>query len=408
MTVYFYQATDKSGKFVEGDIEAADYHVAVQRIRGLNYFPIHVWQEKPKKQSAILLKAPSFNILPPVSQKELMNFTQQLGTLVTSGLTLDKSLATLVQLTEKEKTRAIVADIHKRVHGGNTFSAALAEHPRVFSKLYINMVRTGEAGGALGSVLGRLTEFMEKSEELKGNIRSAMIYPSLLVLVGGSAVVVLMTVVIPKFAAIFGDMGKTLPLATVFLLFVSSLFARYWWLLLLVLTAMIAGFIWYLKTEKGKYRWDKLTLRLPLFGSLIQKIEVSRFSRTMATLLASGVPVLQSLAITRTILGNSVIAKAMDTLHEGLKGGKGLSEPLRKLGVFPPLAVHMITVGEETGAMDEMLTKISAAYDKEVERSIKQMISLIEPLMILLMGGIVGFIVISMLMAIFSINEIPL
>lgn len=406
MTVYFYQATDKNGKFIEGDLDAPDYRMAIAKIRSLNYFPVHVWEEKPKKN--ISLKIPDFGFLPQVPQKELLNFTQQLATLVNSGLTLDKSLSMLVQLTEKEKTREILADIHDRVHAGNTFSASLAEYPRVFSKLYTNMVRAGEAGGVLGSVLSRLTDFLEKSEELKGNIRSAMIYPILLVLVGGSAVVVLMTVVIPKFASIFGDMGRTLPLSTQFLLSTSSFLASYWWALLLLFTAGIATLMVYLKTEAGKYRWDDLALKLPLFGSLIRKIEVSRFSRTMSTLLTSGVPVLQSLFITRTILSNSVIAKAMDRLYDGLKGGKGISEPLGKLSVFPPLAVHMITVGEETGTMDEMLAKISVAYDKEVERSIKQLISLIEPFMILLMGGIVGFIVISMLMAIFSINEVPL
>lgn len=406
MTVYFYQATDKNGKFIEGDLDAPDYRMAIAKIRSLNYFPVQVWEEKPKKN--ISLKIPDFGFLPQVPQKELLNFTQQLATLVNSGLTLDKSLSMLVQLTEKEKTREILADIHDRVHAGNTFSASLAEYPRVFSKLYTNMVRAGEAGGVLGSVLSRLTDFLEKSEELKGNIRSAMIYPILLVLVGGSAVVVLMTVVIPKFASIFGDMGRTLPLSTQFLLSTSSFLSSYWWALLLLFTAGIATLMVYLKTEAGKYRWDDLALKLPLFGSLIRKIEVSRFSRTMSTLLTSGVPVLQSLFITRTILSNSVIAKAMDRLYDGLKGGKGISEPLGKLSVFPPLAVHMITVGEETGTMDEMLAKISVAYDKEVERSIKQLISLIEPFMILLMGGIVGFIVISMLMAIFSINEVPL
>ena len=406
MTVYFYQATDNNGKFIEGNLDAPDYNMAVIKIRGLHYFPVHVWEEKPKKEFS--LKLPSLGFLPPVPQKELLSFTQQLATLVNSGLTLDKSLSMLVQLTTREKTRKILTEIYNNVHAGKTFSAALTEHPRVFSKLYTNMVRAGEAGGVLGSVLNRLTDFLEKSEELKGNIRSAMIYPALLVLVGGSAVVVLMTVVIPKFASIFGDMGKTLPTSTTFLLNLSSFLSTYWWVILLLLAMGTAALMVYLKTEDGKYRWDSLALKLPLFGSLIRKIEVSRFSRTMSTLLTSGVPVLQSLFITRTILSNSVIAKGMDHIYNGLKGGKGISEPLQKLALFPPLAVHMITIGEETGTMDEMLAKISVSYDKEVERSIKQLISLIEPFMILLMGGIVGFIVISMLMAIFSINEVPL
>lgn len=407
MSVYFYQATDRSGKLIEGDLEAPDYRKAVLKLRTLNYLPIKVSLEKPKKSVSIDLNFSGFAFLPPVSQKELLNFTQQLATLVSAGLTLDKSLSILVNLTQKPKAKEVLSGIQKRVHSGSTFADALAEHPKIFSNLYVNMVRAGEAGGVLGAVLNRLLEFMEKTDEMKKSVQSALVYPVLLTLVGGAAVAVLMTVVIPKFADIFGDMGQSLPMSTAFLLALSSFLASYWWAILLVLIGVGVTFKINLKNEKFKFQWDTLVLRLPLFGSLMRKIEISRFSRTLGTLIKSGVPILQALYIIQSILNNSVIAKAVEKLHKGLKGGKGISGPLAKTSVFPPLAIHMITVGEETGTLEEMLTKVSDNYDKEIEQSIKQIIALIEPFLILLMGLVVGFIVISMLLAIFSINDVP-
>lgn len=405
MTDFFYQATDRTGQLIEGNVDAPDFRAAVQRVRNLNYLPIQVSEQRPKQNLLLNLKIPSFRFFPVISQKDLLGITQQLATLISSGLTLDKSLSILVKLSEKKELRETLTEIQKRVHGGSTFADALAQYPQVFSRLYINMVRAGEAGGILGTVMLRLAGFLEKSHELKNNIQSALVYPILLTLVGGGAVVVLMTLVIPKFADIFGDMGQTLPLPTQLLLMLSGFISNYWWALLLLFFGAIAAFRMYLKSEKGKYQWDSLMLKLPLLGSLIQKIEVSRFSRTLSTLLSSGVPILQAFSIVSSILNNSVVVAAMEGLHKGLKGGKGIAAPLQQTTVFPPMAVHMIAVGEETGTLGEMLTKVADTYDKEVEQSIKGLISLIEPLMILLMGAVIGFIVISMLMAIFSIND---
>ena len=407
MTVYSYQATDRTGKLIEGNIEAVDHRFAVQKIRNLNYLPIQVSEGQSHRNLSFDLKLPGLKFTRSVSSNQMVVLTQQLATLVSSGLTLDKSLSILVKLTEKDTAKDIFTNIQHRVHGGSTLADALAQYPKIFSKLYVNMIRAGEAGGVLGTVLLRLADFLEKTQDLKNNIKSASIYPAVLLFVGISAVMVLMTVVIPKFADIFEDMGQ-LPLPTVFLLALSEFFASYWWAMLLALVAGVIAFKMALKNEKTKFKWDGLMLKVPVLGSLIQKIEVSRFSLTMATLLKSGVPILQSLFIVRSILTNNVIADAMENLHKGLKGGKGISGPLQKLAVFPPLAVHMITVGEETGNLEEMLTKVSVTYDKEVENAIKSLISLIEPIMILFMGCIIGFIVISMLMAIFSVNEIPL
>ena len=406
MTVYYYKATDQNGKYVEGDISAPDYRGAVQKIRKLNYFPVKVSEEKKssKLSAGMRLSLPIWGS--PIPIKELMTLTQQLATLVNAGLTLDDSLSTLIKLAETGNIKSILSGIRKKVHGGNSFADALAEHPKVFSKLYVNMIRAGEAGGILGETLSRLAMFMEKSVELKNSIRSAMVYPAILTFVGGTAVITLITFVIPQFSKLFEEMGAALPLPTQIMLGISSAIINYWPALILGTLGFISAFIFYIGTNKGRLRWDEILLKLPLFGPLIRKIEVSRFSLTMATLLKSGVPILQAMGIVQSIMINRVIADSVTNLRQALKRGKGLSGPLEEAKIFPPMAVHMITVGETSGALDEMLTKVSKTYDKEVEQSIKQVISLIEPMMILLMALIIGFIVISMLLAIFSANDI--
>ena len=406
MTVYYYKATDQNGKYVEGDISAPDYRGAVQKIRKLNYFPVKVSEEKKssKLSAGMRLSLPIWGS--PIPIKELMTLTQQLATLVNAGLTLDDSLSTLVKLAETGYIKSTLSGIRKKVHGGSSFADALAEHPKVFSKLYVNMIRAGEAGGILGETLSRLAMFMEKSVELKNSIRSAMVYPAILTFVGGTAVITLITFVIPQFSKLFEEMGAALPLPTQIMLGISSAIINYWPALILGILGFISAFTFYIGTNKGRLRWDEILLKLPLFGPLIRKIEVSRFSLTMATLLKSGVPILQAMGIVQSIMINRVIADSVTNLRQALKRGKGLSGPLEEAGIFPPMAVHMITVGETSGSLDEMLTKVSKTYDKEVEQSIKQVISLIEPMMILLMALIIGFIVISMLLAIFSANDI--
>ena len=406
MGVFSYKATDSQGNFVEGQIDAPDYRLAVEQIRKLQYFPIQVQEGKTKKGFGGNIDIPMPEFFNRVSTTELMSLTHQLATLVDSGLTLDTSLGNMVKLADGEKAREVLSDIHKRVHAGSAFADALAEYPKVFGRLYINMVRSGEASGKLTETLFRLAHFLEKAEDLKGNIVRAMIYPMILVLAGGSAIVFIFTFIVPKFKGLFEEMGDALPLPTKIMLAMSNVVTNYWWAMLLILTCGIIAFVQYFKNPNGRLHWDGLVLKMPLFGILVQKLEVSRFSLTMASLLKSGVPVLQALIIVKTVLSNRVIVSAMNDLEQGLKGGKGLSGPLQKSGVFPQMAVHMITVGEASGSLDKMLSKVSDSYEKEVERSIKHMVSLIEPLMILFMAGIIGFIVVSMLLAVFSINEV--
>ncbi len=406
MTVFFYKATDKSGKYIEGDVDAPDYRAAVQHVRRLNYFPIKISQDRPRKALASDWQIPGLGFFSRVTQKDLLTVTQQLATLIDAGITLDSSLSNVAQLADKPRVREVLNDVQKRVHSGSSFAEALAEHPRVFSRLYINMVRAGETGGVLSASLARLAGFMERSEDLKSSIRSAMVYPAILVLVGGGAVVFLFAVVIPQFDQLFQELGQALPWSTQLMLWFSEGVTNYWWLLLFLLIMAFTAFRFYVNSDKGGKQWDRLMLKTPLLGSLIQKIEVSRFSFTLATLLKSGIPVLEAVTLVKTILTNRVLVASMDQLHEGLKGGKGLTVPLQQANVFPSLAIHMITVGETSGSLDTILEKMAKTYDKEVEVALKRMLSLVEPAMILIMAVLIGFIVISMLMGIFSVNEV--
>ncbi|MFQ5482839.1 MAG: type II secretion system F family protein [Nitrospinaceae bacterium] len=406
MPTYFYQATDHSGKFVEGDLEAPDYRIAVEKVRKLNYFPVRVSAEPNRAQLGDGLKLPSVDWLQRVTTRELLNFTQQLATLVGAGLTLDKGLTIIVQLTEHPKARSVFSDVQKRVHAGSTFAEALAAYPEVFPTLYVSMVRAGEVGGVLTLVLDRLTDFLETSQDMRAKIVSSLIYPLILLVVGGAAVVFLVTYVVPKFTSIFADMEASLPLPTRLLLGFSQVASQYWWALILVGVAAIGGASYYVRSDSGKPKWDGFLLHIPLVGDLIRKIEVSRFARTFATLQKSGVPVLQAMGIVRKLVNNLVISKALDGLQDALKGGQGLSRPLAKAGVFPPLAVHMIVVGEETGALDDMLVKVADIFDKEVDTALKRVVGLVGPVLILLMGMCVGFIVISVLWGMISINDL--
>jgi len=335
-----------------------------------------------------------------------MNFTQQLATLISSKLTLDKSLSITTQLTEKENTREILQDIQKRVHSGSNFADTLASYPDVFSNMYVNMVRAGEMGGVLDVVLNRLADYLEKKEETKGKIVNAMIYPAILLVLGAGAIVFLMTFVVPRLSGLFEDKGEAIPFITHVLLKSSNLMDQYWWSL--VLGLMLAVFIFwiFLQGDFGRTLWDRLILKLPVSGDLVRKIKMSRFSRTMATLLNSGVPVLQGLETVRSVINNRIVASAMEHLKDGLKSGQGISKPLQKANVFPPLAVHMIVVGEETGELEDMLVKVADTYDKEVNNAVQRALKLIGPVLVLSIGGSIILIVFSILLGMMEVTDI--
>jgi general secretion pathway protein F len=303
--------------------------------------------------------------------------------------------------------RETVKDVLKKIEEGNSLAEALGNHPRIFPKLYINMVKAGESGGFLETILARLAQYLESSKEIRETLISVMIYPLILTFVSGLSIAILVTFVIPRFAKIFSDMGQAIPLPTQIILWISHAVKSYWWGGLGAVILVYYGWKLYTRDEERKFGWDRFKLKWILVGDLIKKVEVARFSRTLGTLLQSGVPILPALNLVKEVSLNSVISRSIGNLHDRLREGKGISKSLVETDVFPPLAVHMIGVGEETGRLDEMLIKVAETYEENVRNSLKRFISLLEPLIIVIMGGAVGFIVISMMLAIFSINEIP-
>jgi len=400
---FSYKATDRLGKIFEGAMEGRDEKAVVESLQKLGYIPIRV----SANQAQGTMKPRLRSYFERVTLKDLMLFTQELSTLIEAGLPLDRSLQILAELTEKEKFREVVKDLLRKIEAGSSFSEALSTYPNIFPRLYTNMVKAGEVGGVLNLILARLTKYLQTSKETREYLVSVMIYPALLTLVSGASIVILLTFVIPRFAKIFADMGGTIPLPTQILLSVSQFVKNYWWAIAGGLLAIGFGIRNYTRQGEGKVQWDQLKLRLAIVGNLVRQKEIAGFARTLGTLIQSGVPILQALQIVRETVSNEVIARSIGEVHTGVKQGGSISKTLQNQGIFPPLAVHMMTVGEETGKLDEMLMRVAETYEASLQTALKRFISLLEPMLILFMGLVIGFIVVSMLLAIFSINEIP-
>jgi general secretion pathway protein F len=396
VAVFSYQATTLEGVLVEGVVEAPDEKVAIERLRDTGVIPLRLTAPK----GGI---AKRFSARP--SRTGLLTFTTELSALLAAGLPLDRGLNILTDISEGKEMKAVVQAILKSIREGSSFSDALQKHPRVFPRLYVSMVRAGESGGVLDVVLDKLNEFLESAKELKDSVMSAMIYPTILAVTGGISIIILLTFVIPKFSVIFDQMGGALPLPTKIVLAVGDGLRSYWWLAAGIGFGLAALFKWYVRTEKGSYRWD--AVKLKLLGDIVAKLETARFCRTLGTLLKSGVPFLQALGNAKDVVTNKVIASSIDVVAGAVKEGKGMAGPLGEAGTFPPLALSMIKVGEETGQLDTMLLKVAGTYEKGLRDTVKRFMSLLEPVMILSMGLVIGFIVISMLIAIFSITELP-
>lgn len=396
MGIFSYKATTADGAIVEGVIEAADERDVAERLKNSGIIPLSIASPKEGLGKRFVRKS---------SRGDILTFTTELSSLLGAGLPLDRSLNILSDISEGSEMKNIIKSVLKSIREGSSFSDALQKHPRVFPKLYVNMIRAGEAGGVLDVVLDKLNEFLESSRELKDHVFSAMIYPVILLFTGGASIVVLLTWVLPKFSVIFSEMHTQLPASTRLIIGFSEAIASYWWILL---ACIIGGWIIfrnYVKTEAGRLQWD--SFKLKLIGDVITKIETARFARTLGTLLRSGVPLLQALHNSKDIINNRVIASAIDAVSKGAKEGKGIATPLADSNVFPALALSMIKVGEETGQLDTMLLKVAVTYEKSLRIAIKRFVSLMEPAMILGMGLVIGFIVLSMLMAIFSITDLP-
>ena len=408
MTQFSYKATDQRGKIVTGTQDASDEKGVVAALQAQGYIPIRITSSaKVSSRLSSGWEKSIFGFLKKVSDKDILRFTEDLATLLSSGLTLDRSLQILRDAADKQALTSLLGDVLKAVEKGGYLSDALADHPKEFSQFYVNMVKAGEAGGFLDLILERMNIYLRDIKDLKDYIVSAMIYPLFLICIGGISILILLTYVIPKFAVIFSDLGQAIPLSTQVLLSTAAFFQKYVLLLLAIFAALI--FFWrrFSKSPAGRYRIDSFLTTLPVAGGFIQELETARFARTLGTLIKSGVPILGSLTLVQGVIHNRVVAESLDVIRERVREGEALSKPLADSDRFPQLATQMITVGEETGRLDEMLFKIGDIYEKKVRNFIKRGMSLMEPAVILAMGIIVGFIVISMLMAIFSMNEMP-
>lgn len=409
MPKFAYKATNKEGKNTFGVIEADNQTLAVQDVRNLGLFPTHI-REARRSDEKKALKAKyggGINELyfGGLKWKDVVVITRQLATLIDAGLPLLRSLNILTAQLKPSKMRDVLREITNDVQTGGTLSEAMAKHPKAFDRLYVNMVKAGEVGGMLETVLNRLADFMEKRMALQRRVKGAMVYPIFVILAATGIVSFLLVRVVPVFAEIFGDFGAALPAPTQILVDISEFMKMKWWLLLLVINSTIIFIKLIRKIPAVQRLGDRVSLKLPLIGDLVTKVAVARFARTLGTLLNSGVPILQAIVITRETISNSVIQNAVDHVHDRIKEGDTIAAPLDETKVFPPMVVNMIDVGEETGSLDAMLNKVADIYDNEVEIAIEAMLSLMEPAIILFLGGVIGFIVIALYMPIFSLGD---
>ena len=414
MARFKYNAMTDKGIEVNGVVSAENQVGAIQQIRDLGYFPTHVVEEAERAARGMAVRSErkgglnlELRFLSPktVGSKTLSIFTRQLAVLIDAGLPLLKSLRVLEQQQKPGPLRDALAGMSQAVESGSTFSEGLANYPRIFNKLFVNMVKAGEAGGVLEIVLNRLAEFVEKSQRLKSKVKAAMIYPAVVMTVALGVLIFLMTYVVPRFAKIFLDFEKELPALTTMLIGVSDFLVHRWYIFLAGIAGIYILFRIIKSTEQGKMALDTAKLNLPVFGILVRKSAVARFSRTLGTLVTSGVPILQALNIVRETSGNEVISKAVGNVHDSIREGESIAGPLRETKVFLPMVVSMIEVGEETGKLPEMLMKIADVYDNDVDNAVAGITSIIEPILIVLLAGIVGFIVISLFLPLISLIQ---
>ncbi len=415
MPKFSYVAMDQKGKEQKGVIEVASQNEAIGRVKEMGLFPTKIVEvtaakEKkgtPKKGAAKgsgkKKGAGSINIKIPglgggVKSKVLTTFTRQLATLVDAGLPLLRGMRVLEKQERNSTLKSTIGELALSVEGGSTFSEALAQHPKIFNRLYVNMVKAGELGGVLEVVLNRLAEFQEKAQKIKGKVIAAMFYPVAVLVVAVAILGVLIVVVIPKFKEVFAGLGegRPLPAFTQLVLNISDMVRNNMIVTAIVVVSTVVIFLLVIKTKIGRHFWDKFKLKMPVLGPVISKVAISRFTRTLGTLVSSGVPILQALTIVRDTSGNVIVANAVMAVHESVKEGETITAPLEASGVFPPMVISMVDVGEQTGALPEMMMKIADNYDDEVDNAVAAMTSLLEPIMIIFLAVIVGSIVIAM------------
>ena len=400
MSSFYFKAVAADGKLRTGSLTGESDKAVARELRKQGLTPVYVGVEQKK---GFELTLPDFT---RGRHRDILFFTQELSTLLNAGVPLDRALTITAELTEHPRFRTVVLDVLRLLKGGKSLADSLSGHPKYFGDLYVNMVRAGEAGGALAAVFDRLAEFERSRDELRGYIISSMTYPGLLVLVGLASVLVLLNFVVPRFASVFEESRMKIPLPTQIMLDASKIVQDYWLIGVAAAVCLAVGLRAYIKSAAGKMWWDSLLLRIPLLGDAVRKAETARFARAMSTLVANSVPLVQSINIAAAILNNKRMAGSLEGVSLGVKRGEGIAAPLRRSMAFPPLAGHLLSVGEETGRLDVMFARMADIYEADTKTAIKRFTSLFEPMVILVMGLLVGGLILSMLLAITSINEV--
>jgi len=404
MPIFEYKGMDGAGKSAAGIMNADTAAEARAKLRKDGVFVTEVVIVRASAKRSLDIALPKFLRRKRVGDLSLV--TRQLATLLGAGIPLTESLTALVEQSQNKEMEKVLRDVREKVTQGASLGEGLEAHPRVFSSLYINMVKAGEASGNLDAVLVRVADYLQKENLIKSKISSAMAYPIIMVLIGVTVVAVLMTFVVPKISQILTEAGRTLPLPTRILIVVSDTLRDYWWLILLAIIGAYAVFRMVIATDRGRFAWDRALLRMPIFGELFRKAGISRFSVTLSTLLSSGVTVMDGLRIVKDIVNNRVLAGTLEEVHGRILEGTDIATPLKRSGIFPPVVGYMVAVGEQTGKLESMLEKISETYDQEIELATQKMTSLIEPLLIVTLAVVVGGIVMAILIPILNISRL--
>ncbi|MBL7072083.1 MAG: type II secretion system F family protein [Candidatus Omnitrophica bacterium] len=402
MPLYTYKVRDRQGDLVSGSLEAADEKDLISKLDRLGYSIIEVTPEK----TADTEKANILDRFERLEKREVILFTRQLATLLRTGTSISTSLTTICTQTQNKKFRTILEDVTGSVHSGTSFSESLSKHPKVFSELFVSMVKVGEAGGMLDNVLERLATLGLQELEMSSRIKSALVYPIVLVVVAFVVVNFLIVGVLPKFVDIFRATGAELPMVTQVVLTVSHIMRKYWLLFMIMLGAGIAWFRAYISKEEGMFKFHLFVLKVPIFGDLFSKIQVSRFCRILSTLISSGIPLLQALGVVEKTVGSVVIRRAIQKIREAISQGNPIVNQFKESGMFSPMVIQMIATGERSGKLDQMLEDVASFYDPEIEYTIKNLTSLLEPFMLLTMGIMVAFIALSVLLPIFNLIKV--
>ncbi len=409
MAFFQYKAVTPAGEVQEGVLEASSNQAAIARLQEMGFIPIRA--EEAGNAKAVSVQAPSASIFNRrgISQRDIGVVTREMATLLRAGLPLDRTFEILINLAASPRIADLLTTLRNEVRGGAALSKALESQRGTFSRFYINMIRAGEAGGSLPTVMVRLAEYMERAKALRDNITASMTYPAFLAVVSIAAVAILLGVVVPRFKPIFdgAGAGKAIPLITQVVLAMGDAVRNYGWAMLIGVAVLAYLFLRRLRDPEVRFRFDRWLVTAPVIGNLFSRVEMARFSRTLGTLLSNGVTLVGALAIVRETMGNAWLAEAVGNVARELKEGRGLGRPMMETGRFPMLAVHMIMVGEETGQLDEMLMQVAQTYDSEVEITIRKVLALIQPVMILFMAGAIGIIIIAILSAMLSVFDLP-